>query len=45
MAQQAETPSTEENLQEAQDHEQKTPAEQAVVKQEEDLKSGAENPS
>ena len=44
MAQQDQTPSTEQHLHEAEDHDEKTPAEQAVVNQEKDLETGAENP-
>jgi hypothetical protein len=47
MAQQAadEVPTTEQALKDAADHEDRTPAEQAVVNQEEALKSGDENPT
>jgi hypothetical protein len=45
MTDHTDVPSTEETLQEAKKQEKKTPAEQAVVNQEEALKSGAENPS
>ena len=44
MAKQTDIPSTDETLQEAQEHDEKTPAEQAVVNQEKDLETGAENP-
>jgi hypothetical protein len=44
MNTQTDSPSTEDELEDAKTQGQKTPAEQAVINQEEDLESGKENP-
>jgi hypothetical protein len=45
MNTQTDSPTTEDALEEANAHEQKTPAEQAVINQQKDLESGKENPT